>query len=469
MEQNTFPGLAISPIDGRYQKDTFELVPIFSEFALMKNRLIIEVRYLLFLLTSAATKDLFPTTQLSANTEYLNWLCENFTYDEYEQVKQLEETTKHDLNAVVYYLHRKLKFSHMEDLIRFVHIGRTSMDIDTMAYALSFREGVRVLCKQYENVIDVIRSIGADQRTTVMLARTHGQPASPTTLGWEMKVYIDRMEKEFNAIETFQLSVKFNGATGGDNALYAAYPTVDWKKFSQDFIETFNEKLDSTTGKTRFTHNHFTTQIEPHDTYRELFDRMKGLNTILIGFTQDMWTYISRDMFIQKPVEGEVGSSAMPQKINPINFENAEGNLGFANSHLEFYARKLPISRLQRDLSDSTVQRNFGYTFALILISLKAIQKGLARLYVNTEGLDTELNNHWEVIAEGYQTILRREGITDGYELMKELTRGNRTLTKETLYEFVKRVFAEGRISMDVANELYAITPHKYIGNRSFS
>lgn len=456
------PGNAVSPIDGRYAPKTVELSEIFSEQALMKYRLAVEVKYLYFLSLHE------PLVREISQEEkgYLDSLFLNFSEEDFKAIIQHEKVTNHDVEAVKYFLRDKLNGTSLENMTGFVHIGRTSEDINNLAYAFMLREGTHVLVEQYKAVAGVIGKLSDEHKDTSMLALTHGQPASPTTFGWEMHVFQERLNKYLVKLESFSLSVKCNGATGGDNALHC-FSKNNWRKFSEEFISSLNKADWSVKGLMQFEYNPFTTQIESHDTYAELFGILSILNTILIDFTRDMWMYISRGVVTQKPVDGEVGSSAMPQKINPINFENAEGNLGMANTMFDFFRNKLPVSRMQRDLSDSTVERNFGSTYAYTLIALKAVQAGMKRVYVNTESLQAELEDAWEVVSEAYQVILRREGVVEGYELLKEATRGKK-ITKEIIHEFIIAVAEKYKLSPELVEELQQITPHNYIGNRSF-
>lgn len=456
------PGTAVSPIDGRYASKTAELSMIFSEQALMRYRLIVEVEYLIFLFSWTSPALGFKVHEV----ESLRRLYQDFSDEDFNEIQKHEKTTNHDVKAVEYFLRDKMKGIGLEAAIEFVHIGRTSEDINNLAYALMLREGTQILIKEYESVLWVLYEVVDMSRSISMLAMTHGQPASPTTVGWEINVFCSRLCKFFMKLKDFTLTVKCNGATGGDNAMVAAFPGRDWRSFSKGFVGVLNEFEKEKKFSIKFENNPFTTQIEPHDTYAELFGILSILNTILLDFSKDMWLYISRGVFTQKLVAGEVGSSAMPQKINPINFENAEGNLGLANALFDFFRNKLPVSRMQRDLSDSTVERNFGTAYAHTLISLKAIKAGVKRVSVNKKALHEELETTPEVVSEAYQVILRAEGVSGGYERLMDLVRG-KTVTMEILHSFVKELFDKEVISQDTANRLYAITPHNYIGNRN--
>jgi adenylosuccinate lyase len=450
---------AISPLDERYKEKVSDLGPIFGEFGLMKYRLLVEIKYFLAL----SEKKVLPRNISQQEKNYLNALVENFSATSFEQIKLIEKTTNHDVKAVEYFLRKKMQENKMGDCEAYVHLGRTSEDINNVAYAFMLRDGIKILCAEYEEVEKEISSLAKTNEKTAMLALTHGQPASPTTFGWEMNVFKKRLESGLLNLRHFTLKVKINGATGGDNALYAAYPKINWRKFSNDLILSFNKNEKST----KFINNPFTTQIEPHDTYRELFDIIRGLNLVLIDFNRDMWNYISRGVIGQIPKAGEIGSSAMPQKVNPINFENAEGNLGLANALSEFFGGKLTISRLQRDLSDSTVERNFGLVFGHTKIALLSISKGLSRVRVDKKRMAEELEKHWEVVSEAYQVILRQAGVTDGYELLKEFTRG-KIVDKNAMHLFIDEVAEKRKLSKEIIFRLKKITPENYIGNRGF-
>lgn len=463
MRKNVTPGEAISPIDGRYANKTAELSDIFSEKALMRARILVEVEYLIALSEIAKIiRDLSRD-----EIDLLQSLYANFSDEDFCIIQDFEKKTNHDVKAVEYFLRDKLKSTGLADLIPFVHIGRTSEDINSVSLAIIVRRGTQLLIKRYYELIDVLTAMGKKYSDLPMLARTHGQPATPTTFGRQMLVFSSRLNKDLEILNTteIRLGVKWNGATGGNNALYAAYPDVDWRHFAHSFIYEHLEPMFPE--DIRFENIVINTQIEPHDGYRRLFSILKGMNTTLIGFTQDIWTYISHEVLLQKPVEGEIGSSAMPQKINPIMFENAEGNLGMANALFEFFCQKLPISRLQRDLSDSTVERNFGVAYAHTLLALKSILAGLKRVYVNEAGLAQELDNHWEVISEAYQVVLRKNKVEDGYELLLERTRG-KEITKELLHDFVDEMVAAGKINDTTAAELKKLTPHNYVGKVPF-
>ncbi len=461
MQKILTPGTAVSPIDGRYASKTAEFSRIFSEMALMRYRLIVEIEYLVFLSKRLSSPRGFTSGEVSA----IRKIYTDFSEEDFIAILMHEKTTNHDVKAVEYFIHDKLTGTSLEDVKEFVHIGRTSEDINNLAYALMLREGTEILGEQYDAVKQVISAISEKHEDTPMLAMTHGQPASPTTAGWEMKVFVNRIEKYLYQLRKFSLSVKCNGATGGNNALAVTFPDILWSVFSDHFIDHLVSVGGGNKFSMRFEHNLVTTQIEPHDTYAELFGILSMLNTILLDFSRDMWLYISRGVITQIPVGNEVGSSAMPQKINPINFENAEGNLGMANAMFDHFRNKLPISRMQRDLSDSTVERNFGVAYSYTLIALKAIQAGMKRVYINVDALRAELDDNPEVISEAYQVILRAKGVRGGYEKLKEVVRGKK-VTMELLHLFVADLLKAGVIDENTSKMLYNINPHNYIGER---
>lgn len=459
-----FSGHAISPIDGRYCKKVEELSEIFSEFALMRYRVCVEVEYLIALHSIIRDMGAKPFVREinPAECELLRNLYLKFSDSDLAAIKDFEKTTNHDVKAVEYFIRSRMSETSLADIVGFVHYGRTSEDINNISYALMLRDGTAILQQVYKSLTGEIDKFARQSKDVAMLALTHGQPASPTTLGWEMNIFVERLKLLNKRQEDSYLSVKWNGATGGDNALYAAHPEVNWRYFSLNFIDVFQNS-----STTKFVLNDYTNQIEPHDTYAKLFSIFQEENNVLLSFSQNMWGYISREIFVQKAIEGEVGSSTMPQKINPINFENAEGNLGISNAFFNHFSSKLPISRFQRDLSDSTVMRYFGVAYASTLIALKALSAGLKRLSVNRPHIYKELDNHWEVVSEAYQVILRREGIIEGYELLLKLTKG-KGVTKKLLYRFIDRAVEEYGLSAETARELKNITPHNYVGNREF-
>lgn len=448
----------ISPIDGRYKENVKDLGPIFSEYGLMKYRFIIEIKFFL----AFSKTGVMPRKITRKEILYLNSLINKFSIKDFDSIKEMEKITDHDMKDVEYYLKGKMKNTNLSDCLEYVHLGRTSEDINNLSYALMLRDGVKIISAKYKEVEKAISSLAKSNRKTSMLALTHGQPASPTTFGWEMNIFAERLRYGIKQLDEFRLKVKLNGATGGDNALYSAYPKISWRKFADNFIFSLNEK-----NGTKFINNPFTTQIESHDTYRELFDIIRGLNLVLIDFSQDIWSYISRGIIVQVAQKGEIGSSTMPQKVNPIKFENAEGNLSLANSLCEFFGRKLTISRMQRDLSDSTVERNFGLVFGHVKVALVYILKGLGRIKVDPDALEVELEKHWEVVSEAYQVILRSARILDGYELLKEFTRGKIT-DKKIMHLFIDEISKKHKLSKNTVDKLKKITPQNYTGNRSF-
>ncbi len=443
---------AVSPIDGRYRSKTGELSEYFSERALIGYRMEVEVRYLIALSEHPET-DLREFSHLEKLE--LERLAEHGDAD---FVKAIEAKTNHDVKAVEYYIRDKLKGTSLEDSVEWIHFGLTSEDTNNLAYGLIIVNALEdVLQPSLRSVYQELEKLSKEYADLPMLARTHGQPASPTTVGKEFKVFASRLRRQIEKLEDFKLLVKLNGATGNYNAHHAAYPSIDWLKFSQQFINDLTDANGIT--RAAIEPNPITTQIEPHDTYAELFDLMSRINTILIDFNQDMWRYVSDDWIKQKPKEGEVGSSTMPHKVNPIDFENSEGNLGIANALFAYFSRKSPISRLQRDLSDSTVERNFGVAFAHSLIGYKSTLRGLGKIEINKEKVTEVLENHPEVISEAFQTILRRENIADPYELLKGMTRGKKATLNE-LREFIDGLNIPDR----VRRELKEITPQNYIG-----
>lgn len=440
--------VSVSPVDGRYAKQTEPLIDYFSEFALFKYRVRVEIEYLI-LLTAQGIQGVGSLT--AAECEKLRALYVNFTMMDAERIKTIERTTNHDVKAVEYFIKEQLEQMGRADVLEFVHFGLTSQDINNTAVPLSIKEAqVNVMLPKMEAIVATLKQMSADWKDVPMLARTHGQPASPTRLGKEWYVFVERLEGQIAQMKTIPFGAKFGGATGNFNAHNVAYPNTNWVAFGNKFVdEVLGLKRSQTT-----------TQIEHYDHLAALLDSWKRINNILIDFSRDVWTYISMDYFKQKIKEGEVGSSAMPHKVNPIDFENAEGNLGFANAMNEHLAAKLPISRLQRDLTDSTVLRNIGMPFSHTLIALASIEKGLGKLILREDKLREDLDHHWEVCAEAIQTVLRREGYEKPYEALKALTRGNTKVTPESLAEFIDTL----NVSDAVKAELKLITPHNYIG-----
>ncbi len=440
---------AVSPIDGRYGSKSESLRPIFSEFGLIRHRVTVEIRWLQAL---AGHHEILEIPTLSEHAHnILNGIVDNFSEEDARRIKNIERTTNHDVKAVEYFLKEKIAGNEeLENISEFIHFACTSEDINNLSHALMLREGRgQVLLPQIDEVIDGIRQLAQTLADQPMLSRTHGQPASPTTLGKEMANVVYRLQRQRDQIAATELLGKINGAVGNYNAHLAAYPNIDWAGFAKQFVESLGIKW-----------NPYTIQIEPHDYIAELFHALSRLNTILIDFCRDVWSYISLGYFKQKTIAGEVGSSTMPHKVNPIDFENAEGNLGIANALLDHLANKLPISRWQRDLTDSTVLRNLGVGFAHSSIALQSLLRGLSKLEANPEAMLADLDSNWEVLAEPIQTVMRRYGIEKPYEKLKELTRGQR-ITPEQLASFV-----EGLEIPDNAKEtLKRMTPMNYIGN----
>jgi len=461
-----FMSRAISPIDGRYRGKVEKLSEIFSEFALMRYRVKVEAEYLIALNVIIRTITDTPIIRELSPQEcvFLRDLYLKFSDDDFAATKAFEKTSNHDVKAVEYFIRSKMSKTSLTDVIRFVHYGLTSEDVNNLAYGLMVRDGNTVLQQAYKDLTEEISELARQFKDIAMLALTHGQPASPTTLGWEMNIFAQRLKLLDKRREDSYLYVKWNGATGGSNSLYAAHPKINWQYFACNFIDVFE---NNNSGTMKFILNEYTNQIEPHDTYAKLFSIFKEENNVLLSFAQNMWGYISREIFVQKAIEGEIGSSAMPQKINPIKFENAEGNLGIANALFDFFSNKLPISRYQRDLSDSTVMRNFGIAYACTLIALESLRDGLKRLSVNYGHIYDELDNHWEIVSEAYQIILRREGLEDGYELLLKLTRGKK-VTQKLLHNFVNKAAKKYGLSVETVRELKTITPHNYTGKRDF-
>jgi adenylosuccinate lyase len=436
---------AISPLDGRYRNQLSQLGEYFSEFALMKYRIRVEVDYFLFL----AEKKFFA---VSAGTEkQLRSIVENFSLEDAREIKKTERITNHDVKAVEYFLKARLELGKDADTREWIHFGLTSQDINNTAIPLLWKHAVEIeyipfilsLKKQLRLLADPWSDIA-------MLARTHGQAASPTILGKEIMVFVERLENQIELLIQIPFTAKFGGATGNFNAHHVAFPKKDWIKLANDFVEN----------KLGLKRQQYTTQIEHYDMLAAHFDNIKRINTILKDFCRDIWTYISLDYFKQKTKDGEVGSSAMPHKINPIDFENAEGNLGLANVIFEYLSGKLPVSRLQRDLTDSTTLRSIGVPFAHTILALKSIERGLGRLVLNQKKLKQDLDENWAVVAEAIQTILRREDYPKPYEALKDLTRGKNGITRESIHAFIDGL----KIAPVVKQELKKITPHNYTG-----
>lgn len=439
---------AISPVDGRYRRVTNELAPYFSEFGLIRYRVQVEIDYFILL----SQQGLAQLPNLSAvQIENLKSVYKNFSFADAEVIKETEKTTNHDVKAVEYFVKEKLKAQGLEAYLEFVHFGLTSQDINNTSIPLSLKQATNeVILPSIHEVVNKLTSLAKEWKDISLLARTHGQPASPTRMGKEIYVFVERIQKQLEQLNIIPYSAKFGGATGNFNAHYVAYPKNDWIKFGNEFV-------NHTLGLNR---SQFTTQIEHYDNIAAYCDVMKRVNTILLDLCRDVWTYVSMEYFKQKLKAGEIGSSAMPHKVNPIDFENAEGNLGIANALLEHLAAKLPVSRLQRDLTDSTVLRNLGVPVAHMLISYKSILKGLDKLILNEAAFVNDLENNWAVVAEAVQTILRREGYPKPYEALKDLTRTNSHVTKDSMHSFINGL----NVSADVKQELLQITPQNYVG-----
>ncbi len=447
----------LSPLDGRYQNKVSALLPFFGDAALAKYRLFVETEYLMALsLESESGVRKFTGEEISLLRDLPKrpGLAEKVLQIELEG-NSGRPATQHDVKAVEYFLKDQLAASSLADVSEWVHFALTSEDVNSVAYGLMLQGALReVLIPTLEELLRALTNLAMTNKDSVMLARTHGQPASPTTFGKEIRVFIARLERQVVQLRHQNILVKFGGATGNWNAHFAAYPNIDWPSFSQRFIEDLNIGQEL-----RVVHSAPTTQIEPHDNLAETFDNLRRINTICIDFNQDMWRYVSDGYVVQKTIAGEVGSSTMPHKVNPIKFENSEGNLGLANALFEFFSRKLPVSRLQRDLSDSTVLRNIGVALGHSLLGYVYILDGLRRVAVNSECMKEEVRRHPEVLAEAIQTILRREGVADAYEVMKDLTRGGE-VSLEKIQEFVRNL----EVGDKVKTELLELRPEKYIG-----
>ena len=442
----------LNQLEGRFLKKPRALEPYFSELALMKYRTMVECEYLIAL-SSLGKTALRKFTQ--DEVKILKNLYANFSDADFEKIKKLEETTNHDVKAVEYFIKENILTTSLKDCVEWIHFGLTSYDTNTPARGMMLSGALeQVIIPQINLIIENLAEISKKYKGLPMLARTHGQPASPTTFGKEMNVFATRLKRQSDILKNVRISVKFSGATGNFNAHVAAYPEIGWIKFSRNFIESLNENR-----KIKLELNIPTTQIDPHDSEAEIFDCIRRINTILIGFNQDMWRYISDEWVIQKAMKGETGSSTMPHKVNPIDFENSEGNLGLANALFEFFARKLPISRLQRDLSDSTVERAFGTAFGHSFLAYVMLLRGLGKISINETKIKQDLMAHPEVIAEAIQTVLRREGVEMPYEMLKELTRG-KTVTMDDLSRFIDSL----KVTDKVKAELKKITPENYIG-----
>ncbi|MEZ4601543.1 MAG: adenylosuccinate lyase [Syntrophotaleaceae bacterium] len=438
---------AVSPLDGRYASKVTELVECFSEYALLRNRVKVEVLWLLALSAEPGISECRAVTE--EEEKVLRAIVADFTPEEAEKVKKIEAVTNHDVKAVEYYLKEKIAGTSLEEISEFLHFACTSEDINNLSHALMLKDGLAALTPLQQEIVDHLKKLAEDFRDVPMLARTHGQTASPTTLGKELAVFSARLQKQSRNIAQVEILGKLNGAVGNFNAHLSAYPEVDWPRLAKGVIEK----------ELGLKQNLFTTQIEPHDYMAELFDAIARWNTILIDLDRDIWTYISMAYFGQKTVAGEVGSSTMPHKVNPIDFENSEGNCGLANAIFGHLSAKLPISRLQRDLTDSTVLRNMGVGFGYSMIAYRATLKGLGKLKLNEGKLAADLDNAWEVLAEPIQTVMRKAGIEKPYEKLKDLTRGQ-AIDRETIRAFVESL----DLSREDKDRLLALTPASYTG-----
>ena len=446
MELNSLT--AISPIDGRYRNKVEDLDGYFSEYALIRYRVRVEIEYFITLCQmplgrlKGVDKNVFPA---------LRKIYEEFSIADAQRIKDIEKTTNHDVKAVEYFLKEKFEPLNLNEFKEFIHFGLTSQDINNTAIPLSLKEAIHnAYIPNLQELIDTLQAKADEWKDIPMLARTHGQPASPTRLGKELMVYVSRLSNQLTQLKTLPVSAKFGGATGNFNAHHVAFPNQDWKAFGNHFV---NEVLG-------LQREQWTTQISNYDNMGAIFDCLKRLNTIMIDMNRDFWMYISLGYFKQKIKAGEVGSSAMPHKVNPIDYENAEGNLGMSNAILQFLSAKLPVSRLQRDLTDSTVLRNVGVPMAHSLIAIKSTLKGLGKLLLHEDSIKSDLDNCWAVVAEGIQTILRREGYPNPYETLKNLTRTNSTITEDSIHDFIKTL----DVSEEVKKELMNISPSNYTG-----
>ena len=438
---------AISPIDGRYASKVEELSECFSEYALVRNRVKVEVLWLLALCAESKIAECRALT--IEEEQYLRAIVTKFTPEEAEKVKAIEKVTNHDVKAVEYYLKEEITGTSLEGLSEFLHFACTSEDINNLSHAMMLKDGLKALEPLQERITSELTFLAKDFKAVPMLARTHGQTASPTTIGKELAVFVARLRKQGANVAAVEILGKLNGAVGNFNAHLSAYPNVDWVALSKKVIE----------GELGLTQNLFTTQIEPHDYMAELFDALSRWNTILVDLNRDIWTYIAMAYFGQKTIAGEVGSSTMPHKVNPIDFENSEGNCGLANAIFGHLSAKLPISRLQRDLTDSTVIRNMGVGFGYSMIAYHSTIKGLSKLKLNEQNLASDLDNAWEVMAEPIQTVMRKAGIEKPYEKLKELTRGQK-ITAETIHAFIEGL----ELADDDKQRLLEMTPGSYVG-----
>ncbi|MBS1559233.1 MAG: adenylosuccinate lyase [Bacteroidetes bacterium] len=439
---------AISPIDGRYFETVKKLSAYFSEYALMRYRILVEVEYFIALCEYPVEQlKSFPPDQFSS----LRKIYSAFSEAEALEIKEIEKTTNHDVKAVEYFIKKEFDKRSLSPFKEFIHFGLTSQDINNTATPLLLKEFLeKELLPEFNHLLSLLDAQANQWREVPLLARTHGQPASPTRLGKEISVFSERIKKQLTLLKFIPHSAKFGGATGNFNAHHVAYPEINWIEFADRFVKKY----------LMLERSHPTTQIEHYDNLAALFDNIKRINTILIDYSRDVWQYVGMNYFKQKIKAGEVGSSAMPHKVNPIDFENAEGNLGIANALFEHLSAKLPISRLQRDLTDSTVLRNIGVPLAHTWIALKSLQKGMAKLELNQSAIDYDLNENWAVVAEAIQTLLRKEGYPNPYEALKELTRKNEKITKESIHRFIDGL----KISSALKDKLRAISPFNYTG-----
>ena len=440
---------AISPIDGRYRGKTVSLAGYFSEYALIRYRIRVEIEYFIALCQ-------LPLPQLQDFDQSLfatlRDIYGNFSLDDARRVKDIERVTNHDVKAVEYFIKERFdQIGQLDKYKEFIHFGLTSQDINNTSVPLTIKDALHeVVCPAIEELISQLQAYADEWSDVPMLAKTHGQPASPTRLGKEIMVYVYRLTEQLSQLKNCPITAKFGGATGNFNAHHVAYPEYDWKAFANQFVD----------GKLGLRREQYTTQISNYDCIGALFDALRRINTIIIDLDRDFWMYISMEYFKQKIKAGEVGSSAMPHKVNPIDFENSEGNLGISNAVLQFLAAKLPVSRLQRDLTDSTVLRNVGVPFGHTMIAVESTLKGLRKLILNKQKLQDDLEDNWAVVAEAIQTILRREAYPNPYEALKQLTRTNQKMTEQTIHDFVLTL----DVDEDIKNQLLAITPHNYTG-----
>ena len=443
---NTASLLAVSPLDGRYASKCSEFQDIFSEYGLIKRRILVECTWLEALCDAKSIKECKALS--SAERKALRAIAANVTVEDAARVKEIERTTNHDVKAIEYFLKEKVKGTSLESRGEFIHFACTSEDINNMSHALMLRDGKVVLRQAMDEMTDKIAAMAKEYAKVPMLAHTHGQPASPTTVGKELAVVVARLRRQAAEIDRLVMPAKMNGAVGNFNAHLSAYPAVDWEALSRKVIESLGLRQ-----------NRLTTQIESHDGIAELFDAIGRWNAVLLDFDRDVWTYVSMGYFKQRTIKGEIGSSTMPHKVNPIDFENSEGNLGLANAVMGFMSRKLPVSRMQRDLTDSTTLRNMGVGFGYTLIAIRSTQKGLGKLELNETRLAEDLDGNWEVLAEPIQTVMRKVGMDHPYERLKELTRGRR-VTAEIMQDFVKNL----PLPKSDKERLLKLTPATYVG-----